>query len=657
MVRLGAAVGLGLLAGALGAMAATAQAVYPGGLRESSAQPRPIQLDRLRLDPLLAQAPVQTGRRSALVIGNGAYTDRLANAVNDAEAVARTLQEIGFSVTLVRNADKRRIDEEVEAFSRRLGQGDIGLFYFSGHGVQVDGENYLVPINAQLSRQADAQYEAVPLGKVMNAVETTRASAKIIILDACRNNPFYRRWPSTARGGATRGLAMPQASGEGGTLIAFSTAPGKEAADGIGNSLHSPFTTHLLRHLRTPNLEVGQLFRKVRGGVKDATRNGQIPWVSEALIGEVYLNPTSAGTELAGQLPDRRPDATSPELNLAPSAQAPEPPPTVPPPAPLAARESSGSATTPSTPRDLSYALQGHTGSVRSVSFSPDGRRIVSGSMDNTLRLWDAATGKPIGSPLQGHTEPVSVAFSPDGRRIVSGSMDNTLRLWDAVTGKPIGSPLQGHTNSVWSVAFSPDGRRIVSGSEDNTLRLWDAVTGKPIGSPLQGRTGSVFSVAFSPDGRRIVSGSEDNTLRLWDAATGKPIGSPLQGHTEPVISVAFSPDGLRIVSGSEDNTLRLWDAVTGKPIGSPLQGHRSVVISVAFSPDGRRIVSGSGDNTLRLWDAATGKPIGSPLQGHTGWVVSVAFSPDGRRIVSGSWDNTLRLWDEETGAPIGFAP
>jgi WD40 repeat protein len=305
----------------------------------------------------------------------------------------------------------------------------------------------------------------------------------------------------------------------------------------------------------------------------------------------------------------------------------------------------------------IGQPLQGHTDVVTSVAFSLDGERIVSGSGDKTIRLWDAQTGQPIGQPLKGHTAKVTeVTFSPDGKRIVSGSEDKTLRLWDAQTGQPIGQPLQGHTDAITSVAFSPDGKRIASGSEDNTLRLWDAQTGQPIGQPLHSHTSGFgfTSVAFSPDGKRIVSGSLDYTLRLWDAQTGQPIGQPLQGHTEFVWSVAFSPDGKQIASGSGDKTLRLWDAQTGKPIGQPLQGHTKIVSSVAFSPDGKRIASGSEDNTLRLWDAQAGQPIGQTLQGHTKVVISVAFSPDGKRITSGSGDKTLRLWDVQTGQPIG---
>ncbi|CAG7848072.1 COMPASS-like H3K4 histone methylase component WDR5B {ECO:0000303/PubMed:19567704} Short=AtWDR5B {ECO:0000303/PubMed:19567704} [Serendipita indica DSM 11827] len=307
------------------------------------------------------------------------------------------------------------------------------------------------------------------------------------------------------------------------------------------------------------------------------------------------------------------------------------------------------------TGAQIGSPLEGHTGWVMSVAFSPDGQRIVSGSSDRTVRLWDVETGAQIGSPLEGHTDYVrSVAFSPDGQRIVSGSSDRTVRLWDVETGAQIGSPLEGHTDYVRSVAFSPDGQRIVSGSDDRTVRLWDVETGAQIGSPLEGHTGSVMSVAFSPDGQRIVSGSLDRTVRLWDVETGAQIGSPLEGHTDWVMSVAFSPDGQRIVSGSLDRTVRLWDVETGAQIGSPLEGHTGSVMSVAFSPDGQRIVSGSLDRTVRLWDVETGAQIGSPLEGHTDWVMSVAFSPDGQRIVSGSDDRTVRLWDVETGAQIG---
>jgi WD40 repeat protein len=177
--------------------------------------------------------------------------------------------------------------------------------------------------------------------------------------------------------------------------------------------------------------------------------------------------------------------------------------------------------------------ISGHTGWVRSVSFSPDGTRIVSGSSDSTVRVWDAATGLPLGKPFRGHTESVwSVSFSPDGSRIVSGSWDSTVRVWDAATGLPLGEPFRGHTSWVSSVSFSPDGTRIMSGSEDSTVRVWDAATGLPFGEPFRGHTSSVSSVSFSPDGTRIVSGSRDSTVRVWNAATTQQFQEHTQIHS-----------------------------------------------------------------------------------------------------------------------------
>ncbi|KIM28356.1 hypothetical protein M408DRAFT_329451 [Serendipita vermifera MAFF 305830] len=308
-----------------------------------------------------------------------------------------------------------------------------------------------------------------------------------------------------------------------------------------------------------------------------------------------------------------------------------------------------------STGAPVGEPLKGHTSSVMSVTYSPDGQSIASGSADNTIRLWDAATGSPTGEPLTGHTAPVmSVAYSPNGRNIVSGSRDNTIRIWDVTMGKPIGEPATGHTDVVTSVAYSPDGQHIVSGSWDNTIRIWDAATGAPLGEPLKGHDDGVESVAYSPDGRKIVSGSRDRTIRIWDTNTGTPVGKPLEGHVYSVTSVAYSPNGRNIVSGSTDKKIRIWDTATGKPIAEPLIGHTAPVMSVAYSPDSRSIVSGSRDNTIRRWDVSTGIPTGEPVMGHIDVVTSVAYSSDGQHIVSGSLDNTIRIWDAATGIQVG---
>ncbi len=293
-------------------------------------------------------------------------------------------------------------------------------------------------------------------------------------------------------------------------------------------------------------------------------------------------------------------------------------------------------------------------GKVRSVAYSPNGRYIVSGSSDGTLRAWDANTGEPIGKLMLGHTDSInSVAISPDSKLIVSGSSDGTLRVWDANSGEPKGRPMIKHTDSVESVDISPDGQYIVSGSQDNTLQLWHVTTREPIGEPMSGHKKMVSSVAFSSDGNRIVSASYDDTMRFWDVNMLSPIGKPLQGHEDAVTSVAFSPDDQYIVSGSKDNTLQRWNVNTHEPIGDPMQGHQDRVNSVAFSPDGQYIVSGSHDRTLRLWEAKNGQSIGAPILGHSELVSNVTFSPEGNYIASGSRDTSLRLWNAKNSQPI----
>ncbi len=300
--------------------------------------------------------------------------------------------------------------------------------------------------------------------------------------------------------------------------------------------------------------------------------------------------------------------------------------------------------------------LQGHSDSVKSVSFSPDGKTLASGSGDSTIKLWDVATGKEI-TTLKGHSDLVkSVSFSPDGKTLASSGDDNTIKLWDVATRKEI-TTLKGHSSYVKSVSFSPDGKILASGSSDETIKLWNVATRKEI-TTLKGHGkgleyGSVFSVSFSPDGNTLASGSWDGIIKIWNVKTGKEI-TTFKGHNDVLYSVSFSPNGKTLASSSSehDHTIKLWDIATKKEI-TTLKGHdNGFVFSVSFSPDGKTLASGSNDHTIKIWNVNTGKEI-TTLKGHSSKVDSVSFSPDGKTLASGSEDNTIKLWDVATSKEI----
>jgi WD40 repeat protein len=235
------------------------------------------------------------------------------------------------------------------------------------------------------------------------------------------------------------------------------------------------------------------------------------------------------------------------------------------------------------------------------VAFSPDGQRLASASDDQTVKIWDSATGNEL-LPLKGHTRPVdAVAFSPDGQRLASASSDQTVRIWDSATGKEL-LVFKDHSGPVQGLAFSRDGQRLASASYDQTVKIWDSSTGKEL-LALKGHEGGVFGVAFSPDGQRLASASADQTVKIWDSSTGKELFA-LKGHADQVSSVAFSPDGQRLASASWDQTVRIWDSATGKEL-SALKGHAGLVSSAVFSPEGRRLAA-ANEYGIHLWETAS---------------------------------------------------
>jgi predicted Zn finger-like uncharacterized protein len=310
--------------------------------------------------------------------------------------------------------------------------------------------------------------------------------------------------------------------------------------------------------------------------------------------------------------------------------------------------------------------LEGHLGAVTAVAVSRDGRHVLSGSADWTLKLWEVESGQCLRT-LEGHTGVVTaVCLSRDSRHALSGGVDRTVRWWELTTGRCL-IVLEGHFDSVTSVACSGDGRLALSGSADRTVRVWELAGGRCL-RLLEGHTDPVHSVALAGDGRLALSGSAQflvrndserlftsGQLKLWDVVTGRCLPT-FEGHSQAVTVVHLAADGRLALSGggqanidpttgksSPSGSLHLWELATGHGFVT-FAGHADAITSADLSPDSRYVLSGSTDRTVRLWDAATGQCLRT-FEGHTDAVTSTGLSADGRYAVSGSADGTLKLW------------
>ncbi|KIJ18456.1 hypothetical protein PAXINDRAFT_167056 [Paxillus involutus ATCC 200175] len=294
-------------------------------------------------------------------------------------------------------------------------------------------------------------------------------------------------------------------------------------------------------------------------------------------------------------------------------------------------------------------SLHGHTDLVQELNFSKnvDELKIISTSSDETVRIWDAGTGKQVGEPLLGHAAPTrGIAISTDGTKILSGGDDGKIIMWSAETRAIIRSikPRMsgGHLEIAW-LSFSPDDKTFASASGDETCTVWNSETGELL-LEFDDHQDIVETVAYSPSGVKIASGSHDHTIRIRNAHTGERLTQPLL-HADLVRSIVWSPDSRHLISACHDGQIFFWSAPTGTQLGSPLQAHLSGINCMAISPGGSLLASASNDHTARLWNTVTRQPFGRVLQ-HNDEVYTVAFSPGGQFVATGGREGIIFLWD-----------
>lgn len=288
------------------------------------------------------------------------------------------------------------------------------------------------------------------------------------------------------------------------------------------------------------------------------------------------------------------------------------------------------------------FSLAGHSATVHAVAFSPDGRWIISGSADQTIRIWDSETGRLKQTLQSGSGKIYTLAIARNGRVLASGGEAGAIQIWDLATGDLV-RKIAGHQGAIHALVFSSEGTRLYSAGDDKKLRGWQPQNGA-LEITFQGHSAAVLALALSPDGRTLASGGADRAILLWDLRT-RSLNRMLSGHGDAVHAVAFSNDGQALVSASRDHAIYWWDPPTGTTKRS-IKWHQETAEALAFSPDGSTLAAGCKRRAVHLFELPLSQQKKRQLlSAHTGPVYAIAFSPDGQWLASGGADATVNVW------------
>ncbi len=303
--------------------------------------------------------------------------------------------------------------------------------------------------------------------------------------------------------------------------------------------------------------------------------------------------------------------------------------------------------------RSVGPPLRSSQGGWNGVDFSPDGRTLAIAGGKGNVELWDVETRRELRRLVSPGALPLhTVAYSPDGSVIAGGGIeDNHVTLWDAASGRVLGAPIETNPpelGGAHSITFSPDSKRIAVPGAPGTVGIWDVSTGRRVGRPLSIGEEYVQAAIFAEGGRRLIASDDSGSVSMVDVATGRPIGKPLSVGDEPADSLDLSPDGRLLAAATLEGSVFVWDAKTGVPYGSPLTADTSLVNDVEFSPDGRTLVSSHVGSAV-VWNMSGEQAIGEPLGGPTDLTTDVSFSGDGKWLATGRFDGSAIVYDTQT--------
>jgi len=552
-------------------------------------------------------------KRLALVIGNDAYEEisKLEKAVNDATAISDTLKGLGFEVTTATDVGRRDMNRAIQDFVSGIQEGDTAMFFYAGHGVEIDGENYLLPVDIPDASPGNAGFietESMPLDDILARLRERNARLNLVVLDACRNNPFSRSGTRSLGGGA--GLA--RISAPQGTFVMYSADVGEAALDRLSDDDDNPnsvFTRILIPLMKNSELDLVDTARQVRREVRNlalSIGHQQTPAYYDAVLGDFFF--------ADGNVNDGKSANNNGTVEVATLPSAPAP-----------------AIETPASPQ------------VPTPANPPSRSLIVTGGEKDSIRLWDGETGSMI-SELEGEKIVISTLKLVDsGKTLIVAGSDGALFSYSLPGFKKINALYPGIAAT--SLAQTRDGTLVLGGS-NGMMAAINPLTFDVIWQS-QNHTGIISPIIASQDGSTVVSASGDGTVALTDTATGKLLGRINSQPGKSITDIAYVTQTM-LVAVHEDGTIAYLNTRTAEVVQA-FAGTHGWISSVGLTPDTNTFVTANVDGSLSFWATNTGNRLGT-FQAHDDVASGAKFMQIGgkNRMISTSFDGFLKVWNEQ---------